>query len=300
MRKTLILALLALFIITPFSRVLAVSTDYRYTGKPLDSGSNLYYYGQRYYDPMIGQFTQPDPVSRHLTDPQKLKQSTGQDLQQFLTNPQALNEYSYTQNNPVKYVDPDGEFLIPAALAVAGLVFSGVFLDKIKVAQAPTANSTPKVINDKSAGDLVPGVKKLDKSTRWFAMLGLNLAFSKASAGKQLISIFHGTSDDAVKGILKSGWKIGEGGGAFFSNLKSTGEWFAQEKKLEGLVGKIMELNVPGSVLSSFQSKGLLEITNLANGEKYYNFTKSGIDQLIKLSKKAGSEIKLLIHNIAE
>ncbi|MDP2586933.1 MAG: RHS repeat-associated core domain-containing protein [Candidatus Komeilibacteria bacterium] len=109
MKKTIILALLALFIITPFSQVLAVGTDYRYTSKPYDANTNLYYYGQRYYDPMSGRFTQPDPVSNNLANPQKLKQSTGQDLQQFLQNPQAFNEYSYTQNNPIKYIDPEGE-----------------------------------------------------------------------------------------------------------------------------------------------------------------------------------------------
>jgi len=101
--------LLGLFMV-PFNFSFAFTTDYRYTGKPLDINTNLYYYGQRYYDPNVGQFTQPDPVSRYLTDPQKLRQATGQNLQQFLQNPQALNEYSYTQNNPIRYVDPTGEY----------------------------------------------------------------------------------------------------------------------------------------------------------------------------------------------
>ena len=60
----------------------------------------------------MGQFTQPDPVANYLNDPQKLKQATGQDLQKYLENPQALNNYSYTQNNPVRYVDPRGETII--------------------------------------------------------------------------------------------------------------------------------------------------------------------------------------------
>ena len=39
-----------------------------------------------------------------------------QELASILANPQVLNSYIYTANNPVKYVDPDGEFLflIPA------------------------------------------------------------------------------------------------------------------------------------------------------------------------------------------
>jgi len=125
MKKYIIYLLLVLFIITPFSQVLAYGTNYRYTGQEMDSSSNLYYYGQRHYQPEVGRFTQPDPISKYLNNPQKLKQSTGQDLQKFLENPQALNEYGYTQNNPVKYTDPDGES--PVAGAAVGVGVSTVW-----------------------------------------------------------------------------------------------------------------------------------------------------------------------------
>src|SRR3990167_9254315 len=101
MRKYIVYLLLALFIITPLANVLAYGTDYRYTGQQRDPNSNLYYYGQRYYQPEVGRFTQPDPVSNYLTYLQNLKQATGHDLKEFLKNPQALNEYGYVQNNPV-------------------------------------------------------------------------------------------------------------------------------------------------------------------------------------------------------
>jgi len=110
MRKLIVYLLLALFITTPLANVLAQGTNYRYTGQEMDPSSNLYYYGQRYYQPEVSRFTQPDPVSKYLTNPQKLKQATGQDLQKFLENPQALNEYSYVQNNPIRYTDPTGEW----------------------------------------------------------------------------------------------------------------------------------------------------------------------------------------------
>ena len=46
----------------------------------------------------------------------EVKKTTGQTQRQVLSNPQLLNSYAYTANNPVKYTDPDGEFLflIPA------------------------------------------------------------------------------------------------------------------------------------------------------------------------------------------
>lgn len=75
----------------------------------------------RYYDPMIGRFYSNDPVGTmgHL--------SSG--------NTQGFNRYAYANNNPYKYVDPDGKagflawFVTPPgqmALATAGKWVAGV------------------------------------------------------------------------------------------------------------------------------------------------------------------------------
>jgi len=64
--------------------------NHHYTGKEKDS-SGLYYYGARYYDPEIGRFVTRD-------------QKWG-----MIKNPQALNRYTYCINNPMKYIDPDGQ-----------------------------------------------------------------------------------------------------------------------------------------------------------------------------------------------
>jgi RHS repeat-associated protein len=68
---------------------------YQFTGKELDA-SGLYYFGARYYDPVISRFISVDPL--FVEEPEK-----GQE------NPQYLNLYAYTLNNPVKYIDPDGK-----------------------------------------------------------------------------------------------------------------------------------------------------------------------------------------------
>ncbi len=67
-----------------------LSTDYTFTGQKLDASTGLMYYGARYYDAAIGRFAQPDSI---VPNPY---------------NPQSLNRYSYTLNNPVKYTDPSG------------------------------------------------------------------------------------------------------------------------------------------------------------------------------------------------
>ncbi|AKG53328.1 hypothetical protein DGWBC_0652 [Dehalogenimonas sp. WBC-2] len=71
----------------------SVPTDEKFTGQKLDS-TGLYYYNARYYDPIIGRFISADT------------------LVQNFTNPQTLNRYSYTSNNPLKYVDPTGRYWI--------------------------------------------------------------------------------------------------------------------------------------------------------------------------------------------
>jgi RHS repeat-associated protein len=62
-----------------------------YTGQFSDSATGQYYFGARYYKPAWGRFVQADP---EIPD---------------IYNPQSLNRYSYSLNNPYKYVDPDGK-----------------------------------------------------------------------------------------------------------------------------------------------------------------------------------------------
>jgi RHS repeat-associated protein len=65
--------------------------DYTYTGKERDEDTELLYYEARYYNSNIGRFISIDPWSGDITDPQ------------------SLNKYAYVRNNPLKYVDPEGE-----------------------------------------------------------------------------------------------------------------------------------------------------------------------------------------------
>lgn len=68
------------------------STDNKlwFTGKPYEPVSGLSYMGARYYDPVIGRF--------HGVDPKPVDPG----------NPNSFNRYAYADNNPYKYVDPDG------------------------------------------------------------------------------------------------------------------------------------------------------------------------------------------------
>ena len=61
-----------------------------YTGKQHDEVTGLTYFGARYYDAEIGRFLSIDPAG---VDP---------------ANPFSFNRYAYANNNPYRYVDPDG------------------------------------------------------------------------------------------------------------------------------------------------------------------------------------------------
>jgi RHS repeat-associated protein len=92
----------------PFGNIEAAKgtsgNKYRFTGKEQDE-TGLYYFGARYYDPMIGRWLTPDPVMG--------------------SDPRNLSPYWYCYANPLIYIDPTGEWvwLIPI---IAGAVIGGV------------------------------------------------------------------------------------------------------------------------------------------------------------------------------
>ncbi len=85
--------------------------NHKYTGKELDEETNLYYYGARYYNGKIGRFVSEDPAYLAVGDKNKIKQITDQELQQYLSDPQNLNSYSYVKNNPLIAIDSNGEWV---------------------------------------------------------------------------------------------------------------------------------------------------------------------------------------------
>jgi len=67
--------------------------QYKFTGKERDGESGLDYFGARHYGGNFGRFLQADQPFADQ-DP---------------TDPQSWNLYTYTRNNPLRYVDPNGQ-----------------------------------------------------------------------------------------------------------------------------------------------------------------------------------------------
>ena len=74
---------------------------FRFTGKELDEETGLYYYGARYLDPKYSRWLSGDPA---ITD-YMAGTSAGEG---GVYNTVNFNVYHYGGNNPIKYVDPDG------------------------------------------------------------------------------------------------------------------------------------------------------------------------------------------------
>lgn len=103
----------------PFGEIHSVEGDdtvqQKFTGKEWDDSLQLYYFGARYYDPVLGRFiTQDDQLGAPLG------------------HHDALHRYCYTTNDPTNLIDPDGhspwwEWLVHAIVDV-GLIAAGIAL----------------------------------------------------------------------------------------------------------------------------------------------------------------------------
>ena len=102
---------------TPYTRSEELSTDYDrllllgrgYTGHEYLPWFGLVNVNARLYDPAIGRFLSPDPYVQ---------------IPDFTQN---FNRYAYAFNNPMKFVDPDGEiaWFIPVIIGAVVGAYTG-------------------------------------------------------------------------------------------------------------------------------------------------------------------------------
>jgi RHS repeat-associated protein len=106
-----------------------------FTGHVNDADTGLTYMQQRYYDPVAGRFLSTDPI---LTD-----ENSGA----------SFNRYNYANNNPYRYIDPDGrQARRNIARTLARMEAAAQAIAKAKQA-APAAKETTNAARREARGN---------------------------------------------------------------------------------------------------------------------------------------------------
>jgi RHS repeat-associated protein len=161
-----------------------------YTGKQHDDVTGLTNFGARNFDPEIGRFMSVDPVG-FVED-----------------NTMSFNRYLYVNNNPYKYVDPDGEFLNFAAKFILDVginiafnyVTSGSFGVGMALKEAATGILNPAKTLVK-AKKLANAVTKVNKSQNGGVKVAREITLSRKAHGE---AAHH--ADDAIKSGHPAVW----------------------------------------------------------------------------------------------
>jgi len=136
--------------------------DKTFIGKEKDDESGLHYFGARYHASEIGRFISPDPVG--AVDPFSSTTNTA-----LLTNPQRLNYYAYSLNNPYRYVDPDGNIPLDTVWDIGMLAYdlvNGNWGDAAADVAAIFVPYVPAGITKlKYADEVVDAVRSTEKKT---------------------------------------------------------------------------------------------------------------------------------------
>jgi len=87
-----------------------VANPWRFASGYFDSGTGLYKYGTRYYNPGFGRWSQQDPLRGQLNDPT------------------SLNRYVYAGDDPVNFTDPRGTCSVADLIGLFVLLAAAVVL----------------------------------------------------------------------------------------------------------------------------------------------------------------------------
>ncbi len=157
-----------------------------FTGHLEDPDVGLTYMQQRYYDPVIGRFYSNDPVDM-LGHMQRGNLTMG------------FNRYAYANNNPYKYVDPDGEYIVQ--LFVAAVAIVGIAVAEVKEA---FDNASEQVMKDIERSESInEKIKSGDLEGAMKAMAQDDVAFKNEVL--PAIAEFGKTASESIPGTSMSG-----------------------------------------------------------------------------------------------
>lgn len=253
-----------------------VNNPFRYAGYEYDKESGLYYLKSRHYDPTNARFLQEDTYRGEINDPL------------------SLNLYTYCQNKPIRYTDPDGHREAgDDKLSLA---------DQKRIDQLTNDYNAAKAKGDKAGMDKAhkaaaairetSGVKEYANYTKndpykysTKAMIAASGELKKGSVGSTVSALQHS--------LQTQGYSIGRSGvdGSFGKSTQAAVIRFQIDKGLEynGIVG-----NKTASALVTSLKKDTNQVSGSAIQVEWENlnelgtlvgFAGNGLDALGELGK---------------
>jgi RHS repeat-associated protein len=233
-------------------RIITASSGntYKFTSKERDTESNLDNFGARYDSSILGRFMSPDVGPFHLD------------------NPQSLNRYTYTLDNPLIYVDPDGADTVSAVyqlgtVSVKSFVASGQTLDPASMLASVSGGFDHLPLADLKSGQPMATPRELD--TGGGCVFGCASGFNEVPSS---ISISLSFSYDDKSGQVTGAniqFSIDSGGAFIGPNPR------AQRSAFQPLPGmapgpEVFSVNISGSVLQKLTPAQLQALSNATIG----------------------------------
>lgn len=167
--------------------VASINNKLWFTGKPYDEYTGLSYLGARYYNPVLGRFMGIDPADVDIG------------------NIHSFNRYAYANNNPYRYVDPDGHspldigFLVYDIGKAAVAIYTG---QGVGMALADVAMSAIGVVSPiPGTGQALKAAKIVKSSQNWVGVA--SAAILKSGVTKKSDNFVDLASSQRRKHILE-------------------------------------------------------------------------------------------------
>ena len=152
------------------------SLPYRFTSKELDPETGYYSFAHRTYDPKLGRWLSADPILKEYL-PKRNPKEDNENIGSLaglggVYNPPNLDLYQYTHNNPVRYIDADGN-QVAESVGLGVIIGSGAAAAILTGAAYKIADNASKNKTDTSA------LRRFNRDAQSLLLLAALLPLSK-------------------------------------------------------------------------------------------------------------------------
>lgn len=200
-----------------------------FTGKPRDTETGLDYFSARYYGSRLGRFLSVDPARERVDE----------------ANPRTWNRYTYANNNPLIFVDPDGKSATVIGGVTGFLAGGGMALAQGKSRQEVLAAATAGGLSGVMMGSVI------DSGGAALPILLAAGAFSGAAGGSLERSLLGKPSTALDVALDATGGLVGAQFGAALSKWvpQAVTIGTVQVFRVEGYINTRLAIDASGNVM---------------------------------------------------